>query len=58
MLNDALHDILDDDVWYYNHPNLLLMGTNKIVTVLGNRGSGASESACPLILCVEGKLFC
>ena len=48
MFNDVLGDIVEGDVWNYNQPSLLLLGPNKIGTVLGTRGSGASESACPL----------
>ena len=57
MLKNALRDIVGGDVWYFNYPNLLLLVPNKIGTGLGTRGSGASESACPLILCVERNIF-
>ena len=58
VLNYALRDIVEGGVWYYNHPNVLLPGTNKIGVFLGTRGIGDSESACPLDLCVEGQWFC
>ena len=58
VFNNALRDIVEGDIWYCNQPNLLLLGTNKIGTVLGTRVNGSSEKACPLILCVEGQWFC
>ena len=50
MLNDALRDIVEGDVWYCNYTNLLLLGPNKIGIVLGTRVRGASESAC---MCID-----
>ena len=57
VLDDVIRDIMEGDVWYCSHPNLLLLGPNKIGTALGTRGRVASESACPLILFVEGQWF-
>ena len=55
VLDDSLCDIVEGCVWYCNRPIFLFLGPNKIGTVLGTCSSGASESACPLILSVEGK---
>ena len=58
LLDDVIRDIVKGDVWCCSQPNLLILGPNKTGTALGACGSIASGSACPSILCVEGKWFC
>ena len=57
VLDGVIHDIVEGDVWYCSQPNLLLLGPSKTGTALETRSSVASESACPLILCVLGQWF-
>ena len=52
LLDDVIRDIVKGDVWCCSQPNLLLLGTNNIGTVLGTCDSVASERARPSISCV------